>query len=62
VRVFGPRASVAQDFEPDYITVSPDSRAAWVTLQEANAIAIIDIATATVTRVAGLGLKEYFRE
>jgi len=53
---------VAQDFEPDYITVSPDSRAAWVTLQEANAIAIIDIATATVTRVAGLGLKEYFRE
>jgi 2',3'-cyclic-nucleotide 2'-phosphodiesterase / 3'-nucleotidase / 5'-nucleotidase len=30
VRVFGPRASVAQDLEPEYITVSPDSRTAYV--------------------------------
>jgi len=34
VRVFGPNATPAQDLEPEYITVSPDSRTAWITLQE----------------------------
>jgi len=33
VRVYGPGATVAQDFEPEYIAVSADSRTAWVTLQ-----------------------------
>lgn len=62
VRVFGPRATPAQDFEPEYIAVSPDSRTAWVTLQENNAIAVIDIENARVTRVAPLGLKEHWRQ
>ena len=61
VRVFGPRASVAQDLEPEYIAVSPDSRTAYVTLQEANAIATVDIESARVTRIAALGLKEHWR-
>lgn len=61
VRIFGPRASIAQDLEPEYITVSPDSKTAWVTLQEANAIGIIDVDTAAVTRVVGLGVKEHWR-
>jgi hypothetical protein len=55
IRVFGPVSTVAQNLEPEYITVSRDSKTAWVTLQEANALAIIDIPTATVTRLAGLG-------
>jgi hypothetical protein len=62
VRIFGPNASVAQDLEPEYIAVSPDSKIAWVTLQEGNAIGIIDVETATVTRIVGLGLKEHWRE
>lgn len=62
VRIFGPGASVAQDLEPEYIAVSPDSKTAWVTLQEGNAIGIIDVDTATVTRIVGLGLKEHWRE
>lgn len=61
VRVFGPRASVAQDLEPEYITVSPDSKTAYATIQEANAIAIIDIDAARVTRIVPLGLKEHWR-
>jgi 2',3'-cyclic-nucleotide 2'-phosphodiesterase / 3'-nucleotidase / 5'-nucleotidase len=60
VRVFGPRASVAQDLEPEYITLSPDSKTAYVTVQEANAIAIVDVDTARVTRIAPLGLKPHF--
>jgi hypothetical protein len=59
VRVFGPGASVAQDLEPEYIAVSPDSRTAWVTLQENNAIAVIDIRRARVERVVGLGFKDH---
>ncbi len=59
VRVFGPGSSVAEDLEPEYIAVSPDSTQAWVTLQENNAIAIIDLATATVTNVVALGFKNH---
>jgi hypothetical protein len=51
--------TVAQDLEPEYITISTDSKTAWVTLQENNAIAIIDIATATVLDLKGLGYKDY---
>ena len=34
VRIFGPGASVAQDLEPEYITIADDNRTAWVSLQE----------------------------
>ncbi len=59
VRIFGPNASVAQDLEPEYITVSDDSKTAWVSLQENNAIAVVDIASATVTAIKPLGYKSY---
>lgn len=58
VRIF-PDAAAAQDFEPEYIAVSPDGTKAFVTLQENNAIAIIDIATATVESIKPLGLKDF---
>lgn len=61
VRVFGPNASVAQDLEPEYIAVSPDSKIAYVTIQEANAIGILDVDTARFTRIAPLGVKEHWR-
>jgi hypothetical protein len=38
VRIFGPGATVAQDLEPEDITVSADSSTAWVSLPENNAI------------------------
>lgn len=57
VRVFGPGASVAQDMEPEYIATSADSATAWVSLQENNAIAKLDIASATITDIYGLGYK-----
>jgi DNA-binding beta-propeller fold protein YncE len=59
VRLTGPNASVAQDLEPEYVAVSADGQTAFVTLQEANAIAVVDIATATVTAVTPLGLKDH---
>lgn len=59
IRIFGPNATVAQDLEPEYITVSADSKTAWVTIQEANAIGVIDIASATVISLKGLGFKDH---
>jgi DNA-binding beta-propeller fold protein YncE len=50
LRVFGPNASFAQDMEPEYIAVSANSKTAWVTLQENNGIAKIDISTRSITK------------
>ena len=59
IRVFGPDATVAQDMEPEYIAVSHDSKYAWVTLQENNALAIVDIAKGEITSLVGLGFKDH---
>lgn len=59
VRIFGPNASVAQDLEPEYIAVSADSKTAWAVLQENNAVAVINIETATVTQILPLGFKDH---
>lgn len=61
VRVFGPGATAAQDLEPEYVAVDRTSRTAWVTLQENNALAVVDLRTATVTDVVPLGLKDHSR-
>ncbi|MED5240004.1 MAG: choice-of-anchor I family protein [Pseudomonadota bacterium] len=55
VRIYGPNATVAQDLEPEYIAVSDDGATAWVALQENNAMAKLDVASATVTDVLPLG-------
>ncbi|ADO43598.1 choice-of-anchor I family protein [Ketogulonicigenium vulgare] len=59
VRIFGPGASAAQDFEPEWVEVSSDSTTAYASLQENNAIAVIDIASATITDVLPLGFKDW---
>ncbi|WP_299426840.1 choice-of-anchor I family protein [uncultured Meiothermus sp.] len=61
VRIFGPSATVAQDLEPEYIAVSPDSRTAYVTLQENNALAVVDIRAGRVTEILPLGFKDHSR-
>jgi 2',3'-cyclic-nucleotide 2'-phosphodiesterase/3'-nucleotidase/5'-nucleotidase len=59
VRIFGPNATVAQDLEPEYITISADNSTAYVTLQENNAIAEIDIASGQVLAIRALGFKDH---
>jgi DNA-binding beta-propeller fold protein YncE len=50
--------SVAQELEPEYITVAADSKKAWVSLQESNAIGIIDLIDMTI-EIKALGLKDW---
>lgn len=52
-------STVAQDLEPEYISVSKNSRVAWVSLQENNAMAKIDIRNAQVIDLIGLGFKDH---
>ena len=59
LRVFGPNASFAQDMEPEYIAVSANSNTAWVTLQENNGIAKIDIRTKSIRSIFPLGFKNF---
>lgn len=61
VRVFGNNdmQTVQQDLEPEYIAISADGTTAWASIQEANALAIIDVATAQVTHVVPLGTKDH---
>lgn len=62
LRVFGLNASFSKDMEPEYLTVSSDSKTAWVTLQENNAIAKIDIRSKRITEIFPLGFKNYNRD
>ena len=59
VRVFFPGSSAEQDLEPEYITTNASGTQAYVTLQEANAVAIVDLAAKTITDVVSLGYKDW---
>ncbi|MEO0527751.1 MAG: choice-of-anchor I family protein, partial [Bacteroidota bacterium] len=58
VRIF-PGKTVAQDVEPEYIALSDDGTTAFVALQENNAIAVVTIATATISEVRPLGTQDH---
>ncbi len=59
VRISHPGSTVAQDVEPEYIAVGPDSRIAYVALQENNALAVVDIRSAKIRDILPLGLKDW---
>lgn len=45
------------DFEPEYIAAN--NKTAYVTLQEANAIAIVDLQTLSIENVCSAGYEDY---
>ena len=59
IRVFSTSATVAQDLEPEYITISDDNTKAYVGIQEANALLTIDLTNNTIISLAALGYSPY---
>ena len=73
VRIFGPdtnsyaelenkglqTTSVAQDLEPEYIAISADAKTAWVSLQENNAIAVLDLVKDEFIDIFAMGYKNH---
>jgi hypothetical protein len=53
------RTNTGMDFEPEYIAVDREGRSAYVTLQEANGIAVLDLRRREFTHVIGLGAKDF---
>jgi DNA-binding beta-propeller fold protein YncE len=53
------RTNVGMDFEPEYIAIEKDGSRAFVTLQEANAVAVLDLSLNEFTEIIGLGAKDF---
>jgi DNA-binding beta-propeller fold protein YncE len=58
VRLF-PGVATARDLEPEYVTFAPDGATAYVSMQENNAIGVVDVARARVTAIKGMGYKDW---
>lgn len=51
--------STGMDFEPEYIAVNHNDTTAFVTLQEGNAIGVLDLVANAFTEIIGLGAKDF---
>jgi len=51
-------STLAQDLEPEYIAISPDSQKAWVSCQENNGIIEVNLSNNTLGNIWGLGKKD----
>jgi hypothetical protein len=62
VRIF-PNRPAGRDLEPEFIAVSPDNTRAFVTLQEANAFAVLDLAASppAILDIVPAHLKDHAR-
>ncbi|MDZ4667243.1 MAG: choice-of-anchor I family protein [bacterium] len=52
-------STVAEDLEPEYIAISDDNTTAWVTCQENNCMAVLNINTGTITSLIPFGFKNH---
>lgn len=63
IRIYGglaaTPATVAQDLEPEYVAVSANSQTAYITLQENNAVAVLDLATRQITALRPVGYSDH---
>ena len=58
-RIVSPGSKPSIDWEPEYIALSKDGQFAMVTLQEASAVAKIDLVSRQIVSVTSLGLKDH---
>ncbi len=53
------RANIGANFEPEYIAVNAAGTRAYVAIQEANALGVLNLETNTFDKVIGLGSKDF---
>ncbi len=53
------RTSTGMDFEPEYLAINKAGTRAYVSLQEANAMGVLDIEAGSFVSVIGLGAKNF---
>lgn len=53
------RTNTGMDFEPEYIAVNAAGTKAYVTLQEANGVGVLDMASGSFEKIIGLGAKDF---
>lgn len=53
------RTNTGMDYEPEYIAINSAGTKAYVTLQEANAMGVLNIETRSFEKIIGLGAKDY---
>lgn len=53
------RTNTGMDFEPEYIAVNASGSKAYVSLQEANGMGVLDLNTNSFAKVIGLGVKDF---
>ncbi len=58
-RIANPTSNFAADIEPEYISIASDSKTAWVTLQENNGVAKLDLISKKITSIFPLGYKDF---
>lgn len=59
VRKTDTSATFPESFEPEHITVAKDSKTAYVSLQESNALAVLDLKAMKFTGVFDMGVKDH---
>lgn len=55
-------STIAEDLEPEFVTVTPDSTKAYVALQENNALLVVDLTIPDVVDLLPLGYKDHSLE
>jgi hypothetical protein len=51
--------TLSRDLEPEYIAVSADGKTAWVSLQENDAVAVLDLQSRAFVDILPLGVKDF---
>ncbi len=51
--------TVAMDLEPEYVAISADSKTAYISIQENNAMAVVDLTNDSLVAIRGLGFKDW---
>ena len=60
IRISGVKGTTATtDIEPEYVTIAPNGKTAFVTLQENNAIAVVDLKSDKITNIFSAGIQNY---